>query len=98
MGLGEKVEPLQLLFGLGLDHREEHAELGYLEQLEESVEDVIIVEKVLPVGWPMPLEAGLDGDEESIQSVNYLPGQGGWSQSRQSPDNLQPLLYILLHP
>ena len=55
---------------LGLDEREEHAELRAPEALEEAAEDVVVVEEVLARLGPVRLKGALELLEVPVEVRN----------------------------
>lgn len=82
---------------LGLDEREEHAELRAPEALEEAAEDVVVVEEVLARLGPVRLEGALELLEVPVEVRNQR-GTRDWRSDPGDPeDDLQPLLDVELH-
>jgi hypothetical protein len=85
-------------FHFGANEGEEHAELGAPHALEQSAEDVIIVEEVTPTFQLARIERTLQLQEEVVELAQHNRTRTGWEDAGAALDNLQPLLDVYLQP
>ena len=88
------VETAELL--LRADEWEEHAELGAVHPLQETREDVVVIQEVAPRLGLRHQERLLDLLELLVEALEDNGPRAGWVDSRAALDDLQPLLDVHL--
>ena len=82
---------------LGLNQREEHTKLCTVELLEDAVEDIVVVEEVLATIDTTDCKWLLQLQKHVVELTHELCTRHRRRYSRESKDNLQPLLNVDLH-
>ena len=90
-------DDIELLDLGGADQREEHAELCALEHLQQSTEDVIVIEEVLARVISVAVERLLQLEEHLVEHAYQRRARCRWRDVCDPVDDLQPLLNVLLH-